>query len=166
MPVNWNALVKEHGRMIFQTAMRVLDNAADAEEVVQEVFLKVISGNQIDRIRNWGAYFRRLAIYAALDRRRRFRQEHPHSLESLATWNSSPFDDAVRRELAEHLRSVIAALPEREGAVFALRYFDQLSNSEIATVLEISTGAVAAAIHKVRVKLDVVLSNSSKGESQ
>ena len=95
-----------------------------------------------------------------------FRQELPHTLESLATLASSPFDDAVRRELAEHLRSAIAALPEREGAVFALRYFDHLSNPEIAEVLGVSTGAVAAAIHKVRAKLDAVLSHSSQGESR
>jgi len=166
MTTDWNGIAAEHGRMVIQTAMRVLGNAADAEDVAQEVFLEAIAGKPAAAVRNWGAYLRRLAVFRALDRRRRVRQELPHTLESLATLASSPFDDAVRRELAEHLRSAIAALPEREGAVFALRYFDHLSNPEIAEVLGVSTGAVAAAIHKVRAKLDAVLSHSSQGESR
>jgi RNA polymerase sigma-70 factor (ECF subfamily) len=166
MTIDWNAVVAEHGRMVIQTAMRVLGNAADAEDIAQEVFLEVVSGKSPIRVRNWGAYLRRLSVFRALDRRRRYRDEFPHTLESLATLDGSPFDEVVRRELAEHLRSVIAALPDREGAVFALRYLDQLSNSEIAEVLGISTGAVAAAIHKVRAKLDAILLNSSQGESR
>src|SRR5215475_12083075 len=126
MTTDWNGIAAEHGRMVIQTAMRVLGNAADAEDVAQEVFLEAIARKPTAAVRNWGAYLRRLAVFRALDRRRRVRQELPHTLESLATLASSPFDDAVRRELAEHLRSAIAALPEREGAVFALRYFDHL----------------------------------------
>lgn len=166
MSIDWNGIVAEHGRMVIQTAMRVLGHAADAEDVAQEVFLEAVAGNPATPVRNWGAYLRRLAVFRALDRRRRVRLELPHTLESLATLAGSPFDDSVRREMAEQLRSEIAALPEREGAVFALRYFDHLSNSEIAEVLGVSTGAVAAAIHKVRAKLDAVLSPSSQGESR
>jgi RNA polymerase sigma-70 factor, ECF subfamily len=127
MTSEWNGIVVEHGRMVIQTAMRVLGNAADAEDVAQEVFLEAIAGKPITHVRNWGAYLGRLSDFRALDRRRRYRQELPHTLESLATLDGLPFDGALRRELAEHLRSAIAALPEREGAVFALRYLDRLS---------------------------------------
>jgi DNA-directed RNA polymerase specialized sigma24 family protein len=61
------------------------------------------------------------------------------------------------------MRDIIAALPEREGAVFALRYHECLSNPQIAEVLEISVGAVAAAIHKVRVKLETMIAETSTG---
>ncbi|WP_020473021.1 RNA polymerase sigma factor [Zavarzinella formosa] len=164
LSITWNMIVAEHGRMVVQTAMRVLGNAADAEDVAQEVFLELVSRPPTADVRNWGAYLRRLAVFRALDRRRQRRHESPLALDTLAKAGQSPHDEAVQRELAEHLRTVIAALPEREGAVFALRYFEQLSNPQIAEVLEISVGAVAAAVHKVRVKLDSILSNSLQGE--
>ena len=84
----------------------------------------------------------------------------------MASSDLSPDDEAIRRELAENLRNLIAALPEREGTVFALRYFEELSNREIADVLGISPGAVAAAVHKVRAKMTAVVNSAHVGDSQ
>jgi RNA polymerase sigma-70 factor (ECF subfamily) len=148
--------------MVFQTAFRVLGNAADAEDVAQEVFLEVVSRVSVGKVQNWGAYLRRLAVFRALDRRRQRGGEVPLEADRLLAATLSPHDEAVRRELAESLRSLIAGLPEREAAVFALKYFERLSNPEIAEVLGISTGAVAAAIHKVRAKLEAAVMRSSE----
>ena len=52
----------------------------------------------------------------------------------------------------------------REGSVFCLRYFEDLSYQEIADALEVSTGAVAMALHKARAKLGSLLSGVVKGE--
>lgn len=140
--------------MIFQTAFRVLGNAADAEDVAQDVFLEVVSHAPTGEVRNWGAYLRKLAVFRAIDRRRKRRDESPLEWDAVPATGLSPDDEAVHRELAEQLRNLIALLPEREGAVFVLRYFEGLSNSQIAEVLGISTGAVAAAVHKARAKIE------------
>jgi RNA polymerase sigma-70 factor (ECF subfamily) len=66
--------------------------------------------------------------------------------------------------LAQRLREALPQLPEREEAVFCLRYFDNLSHQEIADVLKVSTGAVAAALHKARAKLETLLIGAAKGE--
>jgi RNA polymerase sigma-70 factor (ECF subfamily) len=150
--------------MVVRAADRILGNTADAEEVAQEVFLEVISQSPSDEVHNWGAYLRKLAVFRALDRRRQRRPRVPLPVDSLPSSDLSPHAEAVRRELADHLRSLIASLPEREGAVFALRYFEQLSNAEIADTLQISTGAVAAALYKVRSKLEAGLLQASPGE--
>jgi RNA polymerase sigma-70 factor (ECF subfamily) len=150
--------------MVVQAAFRVLGNAADAEDVAQEIFLEVVSRGPRGQVRNWGAYLRKLTVFRALDRRRQRREEPAFDADCLPSMGASPHDEAVRRELAEHLRDVIAALPEREGAVFALRYFERLTNPEIAEALGISPGAVAAAIHKVRAKLEAAVTQNSLGE--
>jgi RNA polymerase sigma factor (sigma-70 family) len=105
-----------------------------------------------------------LAVFRALDRRRQRTAEVSLEGDSLPSASLSPYDEAVQRELAESLRNLIAGLPEREGAVFVLRYFERLTNPQIAEVLGISTGAVAAAIHKVRGKLEAAVTQNSLGE--
>jgi RNA polymerase sigma-70 factor (ECF subfamily) len=164
LSTDWESIVAEHGRMVLQTAMRVLGNAADAEEVAQEVFLEVVTQSPPSDVHNWGAYLRKLAVFRSLDRRRQRRVEVAFPVDSLASTEMSPHDEAVRRELADHLRNLIASLPEREGAVFVLRYFEHLSNTQIAEVFQISTGAVAAALHKVRAKLEAAVFEASQGE--
>jgi RNA polymerase sigma-70 factor (ECF subfamily) len=150
--------------MVFRIAFRILGCAADAEDVAQEVLLEVFSRGATERIENWGAYLRRLTVFRALDLRRKRRGNASLHQDALPGVELSPVDEAVRRELAERLRDLIAALPQREGAVFALRYLEGLTNPEIAEALEISTGAVAAALHKVRAKFDAVVAQSRAGE--
>jgi len=166
LPTNWSDIVAEHGRMVFRVAFRVLGHAADAEDVAQEVFLEAVSQSHSDSIRNWGAYLRKLVVFRALDRRRQRRDAVPLDRTEFALTVASAHDEAVRRELAEQLRSLIASLPQREGAVFALRYFERLTNPEIAEILGVSVGAVAAAMHKVRAKLEAVLTTAAPGEKK
>jgi RNA polymerase sigma-70 factor (ECF subfamily) len=70
----------------------------------------------------------------------------------------------VERELADRLRQAITQLPDREAAVFCLRYFDDLSYQDIAETLHIQTGAVASALHKARLKLETFLLETVQGE--
>ena len=140
--------------MVFRTAFRVLGSAEDAEDVAQDVFLEVSSRSDCEAIENWGAYLCRLAVFRSLDRRRKRRGNVTVGLDEFPTSADSPVDEAIQRELTDRLRDLIARLPEREGAVFALRYFEGLTNSQIAEVLDINTGAVAVALHRVRSKLE------------
>ena len=160
---DWDRIVREHGSMVFGTAWRVLGHAADCEDVVQDVFLEAHRLQQLQAIRNWGGLLRRLATYRALDRLRQRREVH--SLDGLAASAAEgPEAAAMRHELAERLRQVIAQLPEREATVFCLRYFEELPYSQIADTLDVSPGAVATALHKARTKLDSLLAGVVKGD--
>jgi RNA polymerase sigma-70 factor (ECF subfamily) len=161
---DWSQILDEHGQAVFRTAFRILGQASDAEDTAQEVFLEACSSRQAGGVRNWGAYLRRLAVFRALDLRRRRRKLTSLDSCTVPVNCSNPCDEAVRRELADRMRDIIAALPEREGAVFALRYHELLSNPEIAEVLGISVGGVAAAIHKVRMKLETMVAETSREE--
>jgi RNA polymerase sigma-70 factor (ECF subfamily) len=160
---DWDRLVREHGAAVFGTAWRILGHAADTEEVVQEVFLEAYRLRQAQPVKRWGGLLRRLAAYRALDRLRQRKSFAPLD-ENLVGSGYGPEEAAIGRELAERLRQVVAELPEREGAVFCLRYFEDLSYHHIAEALHISTGAAATALHKARAKLEALLAEAMQGD--
>jgi RNA polymerase sigma-70 factor (ECF subfamily) len=161
---DWDRIVREHGPMVFATAWRILGHAADAEDVVQDVFLQVHQLHQAGPVRYWVGLLRRLATCRALDRLRQRR--HPVSLDSIPLASSGPSPEAalLEKELAERLRQAITQLPQREAAVFCMRYFEDLSYQQIAEALHIRSGAVAAALHKARAKLETYLLEPVPGD--
>jgi RNA polymerase sigma-70 factor (ECF subfamily) len=154
---DWDRIVHDYGPLVFAAAWRILGHSADAEDVVQEVFLQVHQMHQADPVRCWPALLRRLAACRALDRLRQRRATVPLDGLCLAAHSDNPEEIAVENELAERLRGAIAGLPTREGAVFCLRYFEDLSYQEIAETLKVRAGAVASALHKARLKLEALL---------
>jgi RNA polymerase sigma-70 factor (ECF subfamily) len=161
-PRDWERIVRDHGPMVFTTAWRILGQAADAEDVVQDVFMEVQKIRV--HVRCWPALLRRLATFRSLDRLRQRKSTTALDGLSLFSRNGDPEADAMEKELADRLRQAIAQLPEREGTVCCLRFFDELSYDEIAEHLAISRGAVAAALHKARAKLECLLAEPVHGE--
>jgi RNA polymerase sigma-70 factor (ECF subfamily) len=154
---DWDRLVREHGPMVYGAAWRVLGQAADAEDVVQEVFIEVDRIRRTRRVRHWGALLRRLTTCRAIDRLRQRKTTQPLDGLLLADPAEAPEEAAIERELAGRLRGAIAQLPEREASVFCLRYFEDMSNRDIADTLDVRPGAVAVALHKARARLETLL---------
>ena len=161
---DWNRIVRDHGPMVFGTAWRILGHVADTEDVVQEVFLHAHQYQQTRTVRHWPALLRRLAACRALDRLRQRRSTVSLDGFDVFATTDAPDELAVRNELAVRLRDALAHLPEREATVFCLRYFEDLSYDKIAEMLGIRRGAVAAALHKARTKLEVSLLETVQGE--
>jgi RNA polymerase sigma-70 factor (ECF subfamily) len=84
---------------------------------------------------------------------RRRRRELPVESEPASPIGEQPEQRAVARELAAELRRAVADLPDRQAGVFSLRYFAELTNPEIATVLGISVEAVGVALYRARTAL-------------
>ena len=146
--------------MVVAISWRILGHASDVEDNVQDVFLEAYRLQQKQHVRHWRGLLRRLATLGGLARLRRRRAEV--SLDGLApvARGGSPDEEAVARELRAKLRAAVAALPEREGAVFSLRYFEGLSLAEIAEVLGIKYAAAGTALSRARAKLDRAFSDS------
>ena len=164
MATDWDRIVREHGPMVYGTAWRILGCAADAEDVVQDVFLQVHQIQQTHPVRYWVALLRRLASCRALDRLRQRRKSVPLDGLPLASSDDAPDAALLERETSERFRQAVAQLPRREGEVFCLRYFEGLSYQQIAETLSISAGAAAAALHKARSKLEAALIEPAKRE--
>jgi len=156
------ALLEQHGRMVFTTAWRVLGDPEDAEDVLQEVFLKALEG-RFDRqaTRDWGAMLRVAASRCAIDalrrkiRRRRDRGEMPLDVADPAA--VLPDEAARQHEQAAQLRQALMHLPERDAQVFVLRHFEELSYDEIAQRLGCSVGSVGVQLHRARKRLRALL---------
>jgi RNA polymerase sigma-70 factor, ECF subfamily len=154
---DWATVVREHGPMAFETAWRILGNACDAEDAVQEAFLTALRLHGQTPVRNWAALLRHLATCRALDLLRKRRRCGGFESEPVAPLSSRPDAVAVASERAMALRNALAQLPARETEVFSLRYFGGLSNPEIAETLDITVGAVGVALYKARTRLRALL---------
>jgi RNA polymerase sigma-70 factor (ECF subfamily) len=164
--MDWNAIVREHAPTVFRAAWRILGQSADAEDVTQEVFLEAYQFQRSRAIRSWPAMLRRMAVCRALDRLRRRRPDVSINDRSLMSSCADPESDAIAAELSARLSEAIGQLPEREAQVVCLRYFEDLSNQEIADLLEMQAGAVAAALHRARGKLESSLRSHLQGDQR
>ena len=143
--------------MVFRTAYRITGNAADAEDVLQTVFLRMLRRDRnAEPLDSHESYLRRAAINAALDLVRAGKtaqrvplDDSPGRPETWAPENR----DAESRELRQQLRTALARLQPREAEIFALRFFEDHSNQEIARLLGISQVHVAVILHRTRRQL-------------
>jgi RNA polymerase sigma-70 factor, ECF subfamily len=164
VPERWETIVHEHAPAVLGAAWRILGHAADAEDVAQEVFLEAYRKWQNRPDSEWTALLRRLAVCRALDRRRRRKPTAgSDELIEVAARSPGPTEIAVAGELACLVQQAIDRLPRREAEVFCLRYFEELSHTEIAAALQMKPGAVAAALFKARTKLEKHLKLVWKG---
>ncbi len=147
-----------HGR-VFRTAQRITGSAADAEDVLQTVFLRLVKGQEsYDLSRNPEAYLSRAAINASLDLlRSRTRSKSvgldDADMEALAGHTRSPEALHADRELQNLVRQAVSRLGKTAGEMFVLRYYEGLDNKEIAVLLETSTLVVGVVLHRARTRL-------------
>jgi RNA polymerase sigma-70 factor, ECF subfamily len=146
-PPELGDMYREHHAMVFRTAYRITGNAPDAEDVLQSVFLRMVrrddSAEAIEYPEN---YLRRAAVHAALDLVRAKRSGAHVDLDRLPAAGSRPDEGDLR----EVLRNALAELPARSAEIFSLRFFEGLTNPEIAKALGISSIAVAVTLHRAR----------------
>jgi RNA polymerase sigma-70 factor (ECF subfamily) len=143
-------LYERHYEAVFRAALRVTGSPADAEDVLQTVFLRVLSrrdGDEADR--RPAAYFRRAAVNAAVDLLRR-----------RAVHGETAYDDQAPHAavepallLKEQLRRAIATLEREDAALFLLRYVEGLSNQELADEFQLEKNNVAVRLHRIRMRL-------------
>jgi RNA polymerase sigma-70 factor (ECF subfamily) len=143
-------LYERHYEAVFRTALRVTGRPADAEDVLQTVFVRLLSGSEHDEAaRRPAAYFRRAAVNAAVDllRRRTVRAE-------------TAYDDTAPHAavesgllLKEQLRRAIATLDSEDATLFLLRHVEGLSNQELADEFQLEKNNVAVRLHRIRMRL-------------
>ena len=163
MSDDWKTIVRQQGPGVYRIAWRILRNADDADEVMQDVFLQAHQYESRNDVSNGVGLLKRLAVCRSLDRLRRRRADRGLDDVVIFDRDAGPQDQAVANELDTRLRTSIAQLPGREAEVFCLRYFDQLTNLQIAEALSLTTEAVATAVYKARTKLATMLADLNEG---
>ena len=143
-------LYERHYEVVFRAALRVTGNPADAEDVLQTVFLRVMAqGGELEDVATPAAYFRRAAVNAAVDvlRRRELRAESAYDLAAPQA--------AVQPSLLlkERLRRALAILDKDDASLFLLRHVEGLSIEELAALFRIEKNNVSVRLHRIRLRL-------------
>ena len=153
-------LVDRYGRMVFATAYRILGRADEAEDALQEVFLKLIGvwdGRlQTATVRDWGAYLRVMATRSAISLLR-VRASRRFEMRQLRNDIAAPSsDEPAAQEKAERmqcLRRALTCLPERNATVFTLRYLEEMTYEQVAHEMNLSVSQVGVILHRTRNRL-------------
>jgi RNA polymerase sigma-70 factor (ECF subfamily) len=160
LPPGFDDLYEHHADAVYQTALRVMGNAADAEDVLQNVFLRILDhGLTIDPNRSPAAYLRRAATNASIDLLRRKSVLPVAVMEEgrdYASRESGSKEDTVLRK--ERLRRALAKIPADDAELFVLCYLEGYSYEELATLLDLERGTVASRLHRIRAILRTEMS--------
>jgi RNA polymerase sigma-70 factor (ECF subfamily) len=157
----YRLLYERFEQPFLRTALRMLGRRQEAEEAVQETFLKLYRNIRgFHRGARFSTYFFAILMNTCRDALRRR--------------GSAEFDDVdpetlsagSRSELAFTLADAIDRLPGRMKACFLLFAVEGLSHGEIAAILDVSTGSVKTHVHRARLRLRAGLADSSSGEAE
>jgi RNA polymerase sigma-70 factor (ECF subfamily) len=158
-------LVETYSALLFRVAHSILRSRGEAEDVVQDVFVRVIENRRkLSEIRDLRVWLVRIAWNLALDRTRRARpaQFDAGFAESLAA-RTVAADQAL--DEARHMQAVfkeIDRLPKTERGVLLLSAMDELGTAQIAEVMGKSESAVRALLFRARTRLRERLEKGSR----
>ena len=147
-------LARQYGPAVFRAAWRILGSRAAAEDVQQQLFLKLLESPPRD-VASWPAYLTASATRLAIDhlrRQRRWRMLVP-------LWKDDPVDDSPdedleRQQAGRFMRAALARLKPRDAACFVMRHLQGLSPVEIGRSLGISENHVSVSVHRARQALE------------
>ncbi len=164
-------IVRVYGPKVYNLARRILGSETDAEDVTQDVLLKVIESlHQFRGEAALGTWLHRITVNAALAyRKKRARQEetestaHKEPLEEFPEQSGHgkrpslgagrPEGDVLSHEAQQLIEKAIAELPENYRVVYVLADVEGLSNAEIADILELNIPAVKSRLHRARLMM-------------
>lgn len=161
----FRVLVERHSRAVFRLAYRMAGNEQDAEDLVQETFLRAYKQlHRFDGRSAFGTWIYRICANCSLDliRARKSRREHQplesadqslHWLDRVATPAPSPERLARSTQLNELLEPALQRLSEMERAAFVLRHYEGCDIEEIARTLGVQANAAKHSVFRAVQKL-------------
>jgi RNA polymerase sigma-70 factor, ECF subfamily len=166
-------LVERHSRSVFRLAYRLTGNEQDAEDVVQETFLRAYKQLQNFESRaSFGTWLYRIGANYALDlirSRKRHQDNRPpvdeesDAMLSIPAPTPGPERIAYGVQVEERISSAMAELTEQERTAFVLRHFEGFSIEEIAAALGLGSSAakhsIFRAVQKLRKSLEPLVSS-------
>lgn len=158
----FTSLVQRRARFVFRVAYAVLLNSHDAEDVVQETFLKLYRNGGWRNAENEQAFLARVAWRAAVDARRRSASQPPESASGLH-WDEGaasesepasprPGPEAIAVAANRHavVHAAIDSLPEELRVPLVLSSFEELNSREIGGILGVPDGTVRTRLQRAR----------------
>jgi RNA polymerase sigma-70 factor (ECF subfamily) len=155
-------LVTRYESKVYSLALRMVRNPEDAEDVLQDTFLRAYRGiKSFQGHSTFSTWIYRITANSALMRLRK-RQLPTISIEdsderetpiNIADWAPGPVEQLLSQETQQAMSEAIDALPPEFRQVFVLRDIEEMSNAEVAEILDISIAAVKSRLHRARLKV-------------
>jgi len=140
-------LIKEHQSMVYSLAFHFLHDTGEAEELAQEVFLKLSRyASQFQSSRHLVFWLRKVTSNLCIDWIRRRKSGHQVDLEDLAKIELSDREDDFLQ--SRRLQRLFAALPERQRLMITLRFQEDLEPKEIAEILGMPVNTVKSQLQR------------------
>ncbi len=151
---------------LYRYAYRLLGNARDAEDIVAETFQRLLLALQHNHgpRDHLAAYLYRIAHNLVVDRYRRNPRPETELDEALEAADDDPAEAAARRIAQAHARSALWKLTADQRQVILLKYFEGLSNEEVAAALDKPVGAIKSLQHRALDSMRRILTPEQIGE--
>src|SRR5262245_48145173 len=164
--VSWiEELFREYYQLVYRTARVVTGNLDDAQDVLQTIFLRLQTLDVPPNFREPKAYFYRAAVKTSLNvlrsRRRHVLTADSDFFDNRAQSANTGIDDLLRAQLYQ----AIDSLSPRTVEILLLRYVEDLTEPQIATLLGISRGTVAVTLFRALARLRKLLRTNPSGEN-
>jgi len=158
----FGGLVSRYETKVYSLALKMIRNPEDAEDVLQDTFLRAYRGIKSFRGHStFSTWIYRITANSALMRLRRKQlpivsiedAEERDAPVNIADWAPGPVEQLLSRETQQVMGQAIEELPPEFRQVFVLRDIEELSNAEVAEILELSVAAVKSRLHRARLKV-------------
>ena len=159
-------LLERHQSRVYHHALRMMGNPQDAEEVLQDTFVQVFKNlDRFEERSRFSTWIYRIATNESLMKLRKAHrkrevfaddqlgQDSEWHRDEIKTFTRSVVDEVQDRQFLEILHGVLQELPEEYRVVFTLRDIDELTNAEVAEILDLSIPAVKSRLHRSRLYL-------------
>lgn len=150
-------LIERYRKPLGALLQRALGASPDVDDVLQETWIRVVrSARRYDPAQRFSAWLFAIAWNLVKDRWGRRVDHADVDLETMHSGERSAEEQLLTRDHAERLRELVARLPERMSQAILLRYFDELSEKEMADRLGVPIGTVKSRLHHglIRLKRD------------
>ncbi len=157
--VAFRTLVERHIDRAYAIALRIVGNAADAEDVVQDTMLKIWShrGRWQHGRAKFSTWLYRVISNRCIDLRRKPRTENVETVPEVADGQPGAVEIIERNELNGMLEIAMQRLPEQQRVAVIFSYHENMSNGEIAEVMDTTVAAVESLLKRGRQQLRQLL---------
>lgn len=148
----FTAFVERRSRFVFRVAYALLRNSYDADDVVQETFLKIYRAGAWEEIEDENAFLARTAWRIAINKlpRKRNESQNVPTDREIRSVHTSPERAAIAADLHATVHRLIDALPEELRRPLALSTVEELNSREIARVMGVAEGTVRTRLMRAR----------------
>ncbi len=152
----FNDLVNAYKKQVYVVILRMVRNEDDALDLAQDTFVRVY--HSIDKFKGESSFYTwlyRIAVNLSVNHINRNKTKFWRSFDDvpkpIKTEKGNPHRNVEKGELGDLINQAIAGLPDKQRAIFILRYYEELSHKEIAIIMERSEGAIKASyFHAVK----------------